>query len=58
MTFPLLSEDAVSVMVIVVGVVSSSTTCGGEGGGGATRKMHTIQVKSEIYVMSSSENFI
>jgi len=35
MIFPLLSEDGVREIVIVVGVTSSSTTLGGSGGGGA-----------------------
>ena len=37
MTSPLLSEDGVKEMVIVVGVTSSFTTLGGCGGGGAKK---------------------
>ena len=40
-TFPLLSEDGVRKMVIVVAVTSSSFTQRGRGGGGARNKMFT-----------------
>ena len=39
MILPLLSEDGVREIVIVVGVTSSLTTRGGTGGGGAEMKI-------------------
>lgn len=41
MISPLLSEDGVREMVIVVGVTSFSITRGGSGGGGAENRIFT-----------------
>ena len=44
MTFPLLSEDDVREIVIVVGVTSAPTSLGGSGGGGAEKNKRITSI--------------
>lgn len=56
MTFPYLSEDGVSEIVIVVGVTSPSTTLGGRGGGGAEDKIFTRNNRLILVYISVRES--